>query len=244
MQYGFDAPFPDLFDETVGRKGHFQRTVESIHNCHNAGLSVRTNSILTSKSYRYIHELMDLLHTLPLFNMKFAPAFRSIHRPRPDLLLTEEQKQWLRAQIDLLKEKYPQGKINFECRSDYRDLSAEAREKEFHGFPRCGVNRFCMIVAPDGAVIGCEQAPQTADFILGNVKERSLLDVWQSDRVTGFINVTREQFKGTVCEDCETFAQCYDNKGGCFIESIRAYGSRFAPHPLCPKAPGYELAVH
>jgi radical SAM protein with 4Fe4S-binding SPASM domain len=176
--------------------------------------------------------------------MKFAPAFRSLHRPRPDLLLTEEQKQWLRAQIALLTEKYPQGKINFECRSDYRALSEESREKEFSGFPRCGVGRSCVIIAPGGAVIGCEQAPQTGEFILGNVRKQSLLEVWQSEKMARFMAVTREQYKGTVCEDCERFDGCYKEKGGCFIESIRAYGTRFAPHPLCPKAPPYDMAIH
>ena len=183
MQFGFDAPFPDLFDEVVGRKGHFHRTMESIQNCTRAGIVVRTNSILTQETYRHIHELVDLLHTLPLHDMKIATAFRSLHRPKPELLLREDQKQWLRAQIARLREKYPSGKINFECSTDYRAMTAEQRESELANFPRCGIGQETIIITPDGRVSMCEQSPQTEEFIVGSVKENAIMDVWQCDKM-------------------------------------------------------------
>ena len=243
MQIGFDAPFPELFDKVVGSKGHFHRTIETIHNCTEAGIVCRTNSIIIQETYRHIHELVELLHTLPLRDMKIATAFRSLYRHRDGLVLAEPQKKWLREQITILKEKYPEGKIKFECQSDYLDLSEEAKNAAFEDFPRCGAGREIIIITPDGKVTMCEQSPQREDFVVGDVKRDSMLSVWQSNAVRDFKNVTREQFKDTVCYDCEEFDTCFVKKGGCFILALRAYGTRFAPHPACPKAPRYDIPV-
>lgn len=243
IQLGFDAPIPELFDEIVGRKGHFDKTLQSIQNCVDAGIKVRTNSILTSKSYRYVHELVDLLLSLPLLNIKVASTFRSHYRGTPDLLLNESQKIWLRKQMAILLEKYPDGRINWECKSDYLALSSQDRKKTFDEFPRCGAGSQSIIITPNGDVVMCEQSPQTEEYIVGSVKHHSIMDVWSSWAAQKFKRVTQARFGGTVCEHCDTFEYCYLNKGGCMIETIKAYGSRYHPHPACPKAPEYALPI-
>ena len=85
--------------------------------------------------------------------------------------------------------------------------------------------------------LGC--ALPTDGFVVGNVKHHSILEVWRSEKSRSFKEVRQEQFKGTVCEDCPTFQECYVEKGGCLVETLKAYGSRFHPHPACPKAPNY-----
>jgi radical SAM protein with 4Fe4S-binding SPASM domain len=243
LQVGFDAPYPDLFDRIVGRKGHFQRTVESIHNCADAGILVRTNSILTSESVKYINELVEFLYELPLFNMKIAAAFRSHYRGNTSILLDDAQKQWLRSQMIALREKHPDDRLNFECKSDYMHLSPEERAQEFRDFPTCGAGSQSIIITPNGDVVMCEQSPQIEEFIVGNVKTRSILDVWSSPNSREFKTLSQKQFAGTACADCGDFERCYIKKGGCFIETIKAYGSRFNPHPACPKAPEYAPPI-
>ena len=243
VQFGFDAPYPELFDRVVGKKGHFYRTIESIQNCVDAGIVARTNSILIQETLPYIRELVAFLHTLPLRDMKIAAAFRSLHRPREGLLLTEEQKRWLRRQVSTLEQEYPEGKIKFECQSDYLSMSEEEREVAFARYPRCGVGRESIVIAPDGSVVMCEQSPQTEELVVGSVRERSIVEVWQSDEVARFKEVTREQFEGTVCYDCEEFEHCFHRKGGCIILSMKAYGTRCAPHPACPRAPRYDIPL-
>jgi len=243
MQFGFDAPYPELFDRIVRRKGHFERTVESIRNCTDAGIVCRTNSILVQDTYRHVRDLVTLLHALPLRDMKIASAFRSAHRYREGLLLTEDQKQWLREEIAHLKEEFPEGKIKFECQSDYRDMSDDQRAEAFRNFPRCGAGREIIIVTPDGRVSMCEQSPQESEFVVGSVRRRSLRDVWRSEEARNFMEVTREQFRGTACHECEEFEACQVVKGGCFMLQYKAYGTRYAPHPACPKAPPYDVPL-
>jgi radical SAM protein with 4Fe4S-binding SPASM domain len=243
MQFGFDAPTPELFDKIVRRKGHFYRTIESLHNCVDAGIAVRTNSILVQESAPYIHELISLLHTLPLRDMKIAAAFRTAYRHTDGLVLPESQKQWLREQIDILKEKYPEGKIKFECRSDYLDMTDKQKKEAFETYPRCAIGTDALIITPDGKVVMCEQSPHDPDFVVGDVKHNNIMDVWQCEKMQAFRYVTREQYKGTVCYDCEQFEECFHQKGGCLILTVKAYGTRFAPLPPCPKAPKYDVAL-
>lgn len=243
IQFGFDAPYPDLFDKVVARKGHFYRTIESIHNCVDAGIRTRTNSILTRQTYAAIDDLVSLLYTLPLVDMKICPAFRSAYRHQDGILLTEKQKRWLRQQVQVLQAKHQDAKIKFDCKSDYLDLDEQHREEAFKNYPRCGVGTESMIIAPDGRVVMCEQSPHAEDFVVGNVKNQSVMEVWQSEQMRNFKYVDRGQFAGTVCYDCEDFESCFHRKGGCFILSVKAYGTRFAPHPACPKAPKYGIPL-
>ncbi len=243
MQFGFDAPYPELFDRVVGRKGHFRRTLESITNCAEAGIACRTNSILVQDTHSHVRELVALLHTLPLRDMKIASAFRSAHRHREGLLLTEVQKRWLREQVAILQQEYPEGKIKFECRSDYLDMDEGERSAAFRDFPRCGAGRETIIVAPDGRVTMCEQSPQDDEFIVGNVTNCSLVDVWQSETMRRFKEARHADYAGTPCSECEEFDRCQVLKGGCLMLQYKAYGTRFAPHPACPKAPRYEAPL-
>jgi radical SAM protein with 4Fe4S-binding SPASM domain len=243
VQFGFDAPVPDLFDKVVGRKGHFYKTIESIHNCVDAGIRTRTNSIIIQETAPYIHELISFLHTLPTFDMKIAPAFRTAHRHMEGLLLPESQKKWLKEQIEILKQEYPAGKIKFECRSDFMELNEEGREKAFKDWPRCGVGREVIVITPDGKVVMCEQSPHDPEMVVGDVRDRSMLDVWQSEEMHKFKYVSRDRFKNTPCYDCEDFRYCMNLKGGCIINTIKAYGTRFAPNPVCSKAPKYDIPL-
>lgn len=242
IQIGFDAPYPDLFDKTVGVTGHFHRTLESIKNCAEEGLSVRTNSILTAETHVHVRQLVHLLSTLPLVNWKIAPAFRTAHRHREGLLLSEQQKQWLREEVRQLQLEHGD-KVQFECQSDYQALSSDERQRAFHDFPRCGIGRECIIITPDGKVSMCEQAPYAEEFIVGDVSQQSIVEVWQGEAMRKFKFPSADDFKGTACHGCEDFEDCYHKKGGCMILSVKAYATRFAPSPCCPKAPPYSPPV-
>ena len=243
IQVGFDAPYPDLFDKVVGSKGAFHRTIETIRNCTDAGVACRTNSIIIQETAPHIEELVELLYTLPLRDMKIATAFRSLHRHRDGLLLSEAMKEQLRKKIGELQQKHPDGKIKFECRSDYMAMNPQDKQNAFENFPRCGIGQEVIIIAPDGKVVMCEQSPHGDEYVVGNLKDQSIMDVWSGEEMTRFKFIDRSQFEGTVCYDCEDFKTCFHGKGGCFIMTVKAYGTRYGPHPACPKAPLYASPI-
>jgi radical SAM protein with 4Fe4S-binding SPASM domain len=245
IQLGLDAPYPDLADEMVQRKGFFKRTIESIENLASCNVNVRTNSIITRKNLHALPELLDLLMTLPLNNFKIAPAFRSIYRPNGDLLLTSEEKKWFKIQIARAEEKYGElaYKINWECNDDVSVMSTEERTKKFDNWPLCSSGRTQIVIGPDGKVNTCEQAPQGDMFIVGNVTTQSIMDVWNSDLLLDSVMLPQDKFVGTPCHDCERFRECVWDNGHCFLLAYKAYGSIYNANPYCTKASPVAYAL-
>jgi len=73
-------------------------------------------------------------------------------------------------------------------------------------------------VAPDGSMSYCGQ---TTDLFFGNLKQRSLMDVWTSPERKWLLRPPRLLYSGTECEDCEWFDTC-NRLGRCYFATIRA----------------------
>ena len=98
LQVGLDST-REMCDKLVRRSGYFDRTVETIYNLTDEGIRVRTNSIITNESLRFLPELVDFLMTLPLFDIKVASAFLGLYRGNEQMLLSAEQKNWYQIGI-------------------------------------------------------------------------------------------------------------------------------------------------
>ena len=57
------------------------------------------------------------------------------------------------------------------------------RDKEFQNRPLCEGNLSYMLVLPDGKVTICEELYWHPQFILGNITEKSIMEVWMSDKL-------------------------------------------------------------
>jgi radical SAM protein with 4Fe4S-binding SPASM domain len=238
VQVGLDAVDP-LADRLVRRRDYVRRAVESITNLAAAGVKVRTNSIVVPESLEQLPQLVDLLMGLPLVNVKFAPAFRSAYRGSDNLVLNPEQKERFREHMRDAIVRYPERApdINWECKDDVLDMSNEASAKRFAARPMCSSGRSQMVITPDGKVVTCEMSPQDGAFVVGDCAHQSIQEVWDSKAMQRWWRMPQERFQGTPCFDCREFDACIVTVGQCWFRSLCAYGTPFAPHPDCPKAP-------
>jgi len=94
-----------------------------------------------------------------------------------------------------------------------------------------------MTITPNGDVVLCEQVPQTAPYVIGSVKERSIMEIWRSDEMKNFLYPPQDQFRGAACGECKEFAECHEIYGRCFRDALATYKSFHAPSPNCPYAP-------
>ena len=235
IQIGLDST-RDMCDRLVQRSGYFDRTVESIFNLTNAGIRTRTNSIITRESLPYLPDLVDFLMTLPLSDIKVAPAFLGIYRGDESLLLTADQKKWFRSTMEEKEKQYPTHKINWECDDDIIDADVSVQNGWFRDRPYCSSGRTQIVITPDGKVTTCEQSPQEGVFICGDVTHQSIMDVWNSDALKEWFEPPREEFRGTACHDCVDFQPCVHGMGHCWLQVYKMQGRLHAPHPYCPKA--------
>lgn len=235
LQVGLDST-QEMCDKLVRRPGYFDRIVETIHNLDEAGIRVRTNSIITRESLHLLPDLVDFLMTLPLFDIKVAPAFLGCYRSNEHMLLTKLQKKWYRKIMGKKVLQYPDHKINWECEEDILDATPEQINGWFTSRSYCSSGRTQLVIAPDGKVVTCEQSPQEGVFVCGDVTHQSIMDVWNSEALKRWYEPSREEFQNTACYDCEDFIFCIHGMGHCWLQNMKMQGRPFAPHPYCPKS--------
>lgn len=235
LQVGLDST-QEMCDKLVRRAGYFDRIVETIHNLTDAGIRVRTNSIITNQSLALLPDLVDFLMTLPLFDIKVAPAFLGLYRGNEQMLLSSLQKKWYRKVMEEKVAQYPDHKINWECEEDVLDATQDQVYGWFRSRPYCSSGRTQIVIAPDGKVTTCEQSPQEGIFVCGDVTEQSIMDVWNSDALKKWYEPPREEFRGTACYDCNEFEPCVHGMGHCWLQVLKMQGRTHAPHPYCPKS--------
>lgn len=234
LQVGLDST-REMCDKLVRRPGYFDRIVEIIYNLNGAGVKVRTNSIITRESLYLLPELVDFLMTLPLFDIKIAPAFLGMYRNNELMLLTPLQKKWMREVMKSKELRYSDHKINWECEEDYLDASTENRLEWFQKRPYCSSGRTQIVIAPNGKVVTCEQSPQDGEFVFGDCSFQSIREVWDSESLREWYILPKEKFYGTACYECQDFEPCVHGMGHCWFQVFKTYKVLHVPHPYCPK---------
>ena len=116
------------------------------------------------------------------------------------------------------------------------------RDKEFQNRPLCEGNLSYMLVLPDGKVTICEELYWHPQFILGNITEKSIMEVWMSDKALALHHLSRKDIsEKSACKICGDFNLCRGENGSrvCWKTVQYFYGSENwdFPEPSCPFAP-------
>ena len=89
-------------------------------------------------------------------------------------------------------------------------------EKIRHTPLKCPVGIFAFCIGVNGNVRGCPEQPDTSEFIEGNIRESSVIDIWNR----GFTKYRKRQndFIDSKCANCSKFKFCF---GGCWVMRIK-----------------------
>ncbi len=94
-----------------------------------------------------------------------------------------------------------------------------------------------LYILPDGNVTICEQLYWNKDFIVGNIMENSLEEIWNSDKANSIYYIKQEDIPSdSKCSSCEHFDVCRSIRQVCYREIVRKYGADkwYYPDPMCP----------
>lgn len=85
----------------------------------------------------------------------------------------------------------------------------------------CGILENRLFVLPDGKVTLCEQLYWHPQFILGDLKEQTLAEIWQSPRAKALFEMGQTQFReNSACTKCHIFEFCRKNHRRCLVKVI------------------------
>lgn len=133
-------------------------------------------------------------------------------------------------------------RYNFEILNDL-SISSRGSMNDYKGFKKrgsCSGNLTSFVILPDGKVTICEELYWNDNFIIGDLNNMSILEMWNSEKAKSLSALQQCVVpKESPCSICKDFEKCRHERGVCWKEVIATYGSNnwLFPDPRCPFAP-------
>ena len=248
LQLSIDTLIPNIAVDTLHvNLCYVSKVRQGLDLLEEAGISYRVETVLTKATCtkKNIDTLFDFLkgkehiksweiRTAMFSNQKSMDNFNSIKATVPQL-----EELYAYAEGTLGKEAsfsilFPRTEI------DKAYYSAEGGSSTFRG-AKCSALNDHLFVLPDGKCTICEQLYWNPNFIIGDLTNESISEVWNSVRANRLLNLKQETInKQSPCSACKLFDDCFRiNRNRCWTDVIKAYGAdRWDfPDPRCKFAP-------
>jgi radical SAM protein with 4Fe4S-binding SPASM domain len=239
IQISIDSCNETIASFLTGCKDYLARADSNIKTCKELGITPKVKCVLTSYNFREILPLIEKYSGVGITNFQFVYYGLSYFRPNRELLLSSENKIYIHEIKNRLMEN-KSDELTITIQDDYNDLinfplTKVQKTESWNNRARCSGGYSSMTILPDGAVTLCEQMPKHEDFIVGDISNKSIDDVWNSDGLVAWLFPLREKFSDSVCYRCDDFYTCVHNSGWCYRDSLFAYDTIYEAPPRCPK---------
>jgi radical SAM protein with 4Fe4S-binding SPASM domain len=214
-----------VHDEIRGVPGAFAKTLAAIDDLQAAGLRV---GVITTLTRRNLYELPAIARLLVGRDIHWQIQAAGAGGERLDRadLLTPLEFYFAALFIARMRTTYPWAVLPVIGAHDFGYCSTRLPSLRVPGqvWAGCGAGRDTLGIQSDGSVKGCLSLP--GDFVVGNVREQSLVELWEGDTFEAWRQpVTRHGF----CVECPHGEAC---EGGC-TELAVTYSGRRGDNPMC-----------
>lgn len=226
----------DTHDYVRGVPGLFDKLVENLKKAQAAGLRVGVNTAISALNIEQLDDIYQLLLDLGVSTWQLqlvenvGNAFEN-----EKLRMTMDQIYNMAKKITRYRRKKV---IRVEAADNigyFCQFEPLLRDRPFTG---CGGGRTLIGIHANGDVRGCLSIMCTNDSLEGNVRERSLKDLWfDPERFTIYRNRQVEDLTG-FCRECEYNNIC---RGGCTAMAYSLTGT-YKDNPFCLHR--YEVEKH
>lgn len=230
IQVSIDTLNEECADKLMGCKGAFKEVIETIDNLLNVGIEVHTNTVITSLNIYDIPNMFNIFVTEGIKYIRFSYYYISGNRHNDQLFPSNEQFAWLNEKMrDLVKKARENG-----IYTNFEEHEPNIRENNKKNRVLCGGFNSKMAVRWDGCVVFCDSLNYYDEFVVGNLKEKSIMEIWNSKRAKDMSNPSyfHEKYKGTKCYNCHLFNNCFYKR--CYVRTLKTYGKLFDMDPACP----------
>lgn len=233
IQISIDSLNHEVQDYLCNKKRALDDLLGTLNAFLEAGVSVCSHTVITSANIKEIPETVRRLLALGVRTCVLSPYARSLGRHSDALFASEEQWdalfRWYETECD-------QTRVKIRYTSVVRRSLGSPYDGNRWNPSGCTGGREGFVIAPNGEIALCERLIYYPDAMVGNVRERSIQEVWTSNELLLMVYPSRELFAGTACEKCPEHECCTFEGWRCYVRAALAYGRLFAPDPLCPRA--------
>jgi radical SAM protein with 4Fe4S-binding SPASM domain len=212
-------------DEIRGVPRAFAKTLAAIDDLQAEGLRVGVITTLTRRNLYELPAIARLLMGRDIHWQIQAAGAGGERLARTDLL-TPLEFYFAALFIARLRTTYPWAVLPVIGAHDFGYCSTRLSSLRVPGqvWTGCGAGRNTLGIQSNGSVKGCLSLP--GNFVVGNVREQSLLELWEGDTFEAWRQpVTRHGF----CAECPHGEAC---EGGC-TELAVTYSGRRGDNPMC-----------
>ncbi|NOR46052.1 MAG: radical SAM protein, partial [Candidatus Delongbacteria bacterium] len=247
FQYSIDSFDPKYLSKHLSISNpdkYIDEIIESIHNAEKLNIKISINSVITKLNYKGIRKFLErILKFNNVYKVNLNPVGYSLYKRKEmqELMLTNDDYDIIDKECNRIfnkarkKIKYFKEPDRFGC--CWGETTASDSIQDYMDRSLCSAYRLGFVVLPDGKVTGCEELYYDKDFIIGNLKKQTIMEIWNSNKRKNLLQPLQNQFsKDSPCKYCDEiyFKECNEIKGRCWRESLKFYGKHDFPDYRCP----------
>ena len=235
-----DGP-PRIHDKLRGNLGSHQAAMRALDNAREAGMVVTSNAQINQLNYKHLWELVEGLWKRGVIAWQVAitvPMGRAADRPEWILepyMMVEVVNTLAAIQMEGIKRYEGKGEpFNIFVGNNIgyygpHETTLRSRPGGREAFWQgCKAGQYVIGIESDGKVKGCPSLP-TAPYTGGNVRDRSLKDLWENAPEISF---TRDRTTDELWGFCKTCYYADECRGGCSWTAHCTTGRR-GNNPFC-----------
>lgn len=244
LQFSLDSANPVTLNKLIHSKGEYLSEVEKFfRSMSDEGVDFRIATVLTEINYS-LEEISELYNFISQFSTikswTIRCAMKSLYSnvSFKTVRLSSNEIEDIDNLLKKLNEK-SSFEISYELYIEDKYFKGENGSPSFKN-ARCSANYSNIMVLPDGKVTICEQLYWNPNYIIGDVTQQNLHDIWNSEKALSLSVRCREDLQiSNPCKTCDLLDKCNSYPNRCITDVIKAYGEENSdyPDPRCIKAP-------
>ena len=234
-----------VHDELRNAPGSWVAAIEALHNAHDVGMIITSNSQINRLNRPYLRETAEALENAGVLvwrNQITAPMGRAADRPEWILqpwMVLDVMDTLAEIQISAMKRARdngikPERAFNVSLGNNmgyygpHEQLLRNRPEGKDRYWSGCAAGKWVLGIESDGTIKGCPSLP-TAPYTGGNVRDESLAEIWLKDNAMAFTRTSRKDELWGFCKGCYYADVC---QAGCSFTAHSTLGRR-GNYPFC-----------
>ena len=252
LQVSMDSLDHDTINRLWGIKveDYMGKMINSLNRISDKGIELQVNTVVTQTNYsienieRMLFELDKIDSIKEVLINEAGPSVYKTEEEFKSFRITSKQSKDLGDFVHKLNQTkklhFPIGYSSGATVDSFVNEYSVKKER-YENRASCPAGTRAICILNDGQVTICEELYWHEAFLIGNVIEQSIMDIWNSEKAKNFGSLTQSNYKeDSACSTCANFYKCKGPDGGvCWSNIIQAYGEEnwMYPDPKCPNAP-------
>ncbi len=225
IQISLDSPLAREHDALTCSKGTFDRITYAVKRLVSLGIVVYVKAVVLPQNLKNVAELIELCYELGVSNLvldRYDLSFAG--RGDNHFFLNSSQEKELeeivnnkRNEIKKMNINLISGARNWKCKDD---------------IVMCGAFVQSFVIMPDGEYAVCEKLENVEGMSVGNIKDMTIEQMWNSKRIDEITLPPKERF-AEPCRSCEYLDTC---QSGCYAAKLLVTDNLYGPDPKCWRA--------